>query len=289
VTSGLLRLAITLTAVACAKAELPREDPRGERSMDEAAAVLTPGSEMARGAAGLQATAQHDASASSGAPGAGSSPDAGSPPDAGSSALGPARPRRTPIDPKKIVGHVSGRRGVFAREGSGRIDRLAVAPIDLPGGDKDLVTLTFSIVDRSGAAHTFSFTVPRKLPLPLATGDEVAFTASTAGGGPNQRDHVVITARDGSLLFAVGDEPPGWTVERGARVGKAQRGGGYVTYDHEVSFQRGQTTKVVKPGAWAVFDDFYVWGAAVSRVIVGREHPPADHVGSWLDFAIIAQ
>jgi hypothetical protein len=284
-TLRLLRLAIAVSTVACAKPQPLREhDPREHG----AAAAATPSSAPGPGE---QATPEQGSGSGSGAssPAAAGSPlDAGSPPDAGASVIGSVRPRRAPIDPKKIVGYVSGRRGHFASRGSGRIDKLAVAPIDLPGAGKDLATLTFSIVD-AGKVHTFSLTVPRKLPLPFADGDEVTFQAGTDGGGPNQRDHVVITAPDGSLLFAVGREPSGWTVERGARVGKGEPASGYVTYSHEVSFRRDQTTTVVKPGAWAVLDSFYVWGAAASRVLDRGKPPPPDYVGSWLDFAIITQ
>ena len=188
-----------------------------------------------------------------------------------------ASPAPEPVEAASIQGYVRVMRVPKVAAGDGPVTAL-----DLRPRDEQLAELTFTIA----GAHTFGMILPRILPLPFAHGQTVSFRAGGSGGGPNWRGSLVLTAPDGSLLFAVKMPPEGWTIDRGKRVSSDHDSQSYVEHRHQVRFEQAGARTEVAPDSWARFGDFYVWGSAASRVPRGKTVPP-DYVGGWVDFAIV--
>jgi hypothetical protein len=202
-------------------------------------------------------------------------------PSAGADEPEPLAAERADVDPSSIQGYVRGMAGPDVAAFEGKVTALESRPID-----EYVADLRLDITDARGVAHRFQLIVPRALPLPFAVGARVRYRGSADGGGPNRRLALLLTAADGSTLFAIDMAPEGWKIERGKRTSSDHRETTYAEHAHAVVFEHAGTKLELAGGAWARLGDYYIWGNAAVRTPKSARLP-RDYVGDWLDSAVV--
>jgi hypothetical protein len=191
-------------------------------------------------------------------------------------------------NPTAIVGYVMSRDvdGDRPRRFQATVTGLEVKP-----QSDTLVEWVLGFRDTNGAAYHLRVYVPKGLTAPFASGQSISATTSSSGGGPNRRLELVLLAADGTVLLALGDAPPGWSVERGAPAG-SQSGGSYVERRYGVRFTTPEGKAVPLPAdSWTSVDvhgcGYLLWGSAAERTLGPGKQAPPDYIGGWVDFAIV--
>lgn len=165
-----------------------------------------------------------------------------------------------------------------------------VTLLDSAGTTEDTQHWRVELTSTTNQRAVYLINLPAAMNMPFMKDERLKIEMDVVGGGPNERQRIVVVDDKGALRLAIDRLPATWKADFGT-PGKLDKGDDYDEQDYAVRVQSPSGAAAELDRSWRIVTldgvRYHGKGNAAKRTLKSDIMPP-DYVSKWIDFALVA-